>query len=198
MDLKELLAASSLNLSETQISQADKYINQILKWNRTRNLVSRNLKKNDLAEHFLDCAVLHKHLLPGSVIDLGSGSGFPGICLGIIDPNRELTLVDSNRKKTSFLIHIKNELGLKQVSVKYARVEEIKKIDEINIVCRAFKEPADVLKILEKKISKRNKIILMVSEMETLSAPSFDIGYKESEASKIIDKKRGFLEIQMS
>ncbi len=198
MDLKELLAASSLNLSETQISQADKYINQILKWNRTRNLVSRNLKKNDLAEHFLDCAVLHKHLLPGSVIDLGSGSGFPGICLGIIDPNRELTLVDSNRKKTSFLIHIKNELGLKQVSVKYARVEEIKKIDEINIVCRAFKEPADLLKILEKKISKRNKIILMVSEMETLSAPSFDIGYKESEASKIIDKKRGFLEIQMS
>tara|TARA_B100001559_G_scaffold32767_1_gene24885 strand:- start:2478 stop:3074 length:597 start_codon:yes stop_codon:yes gene_type:complete len=198
LDLKELLAASSLNLSETQISQADKYINQILKWNRTRNLVSRNLKKNDLAEHFLDCAVLHKHLLPGSVIDLGSGSGFPGICLGIIDPNRELTLVDSNRKKTSFLIHIKNELGLKQVSVKYARVEEIKKIDEINIVCRAFKEPADLLKILEKKISKRNKIILMVSEMETLSAPSFDIGYKESEASKIIDKKRGFLEIQMS
>ena len=198
MDLKELLAASSLNLSETQISQADKYINQILKWNRTRNLVSRNLKKNDLAEHFLDCAVLHKHLLPGSVIDLGSGSGFPGICLGIIDPNRELTLVDSNRKKTSFLIHIKNELGLKQVSVKYARVEEIKKIDEINIVCRAFKEPADLLKILEKKISKRNKIILMVSEIETLSAPSFDIGYKESEASKIIDKKRGFLEIQMS
>ena len=93
---------------------------------------------------------------------------------------------------------MKNELGLKQVSVKFARVEEIKKIDEINIVCRAFKEPADVLKILEKKISKRNKIILMVSEMETLSAPSFDIGYKESEASKIIDKKRGFLEIQMS
>ena len=198
MDLKELLAASSLNLTETQISQADKYINQILKWNRTRNLVSRNLKKNDLAEHFLDCAVLQKHLLPGSVIDLGSGSGFPGICLGIIDPNRELTLLDSNRKKTSFLIHIKNELGLNQVSVKNARAEEIKQIDETNIVCRAFKEPADLLKSLENKISKKNKIVLMVSETEALSAPGFDIRYKESEASKILKKKRGFLEIQMS
>jgi len=198
LNLKELLAASSLNLTETQIGQADKYVDQILKWNRTRNLVSRNLKKNDLAEHFLDCAVLQKHLLPGSAIDLGSGSGFPGICLGIIDPNRKLTLVDSNRKKTSFLIHIKNELGLNQVSVKNARVEEIKKIEETNIVCRAFKEPADLLKILENKISKKNKIILMVSEKETLSAPSFDIGYKESEASKILEKKRGFLEIQMS
>ena len=79
MDLKELLAASSLKLTETQISQADKYLDQILKWNKTRNLVSRNLDKKDLADHFLDCAVLHKHLKPGSVIDLGTGSGFPGI-----------------------------------------------------------------------------------------------------------------------
>tara|TARA_B100001559_G_scaffold307005_1_gene298747 strand:+ start:1874 stop:2470 length:597 start_codon:yes stop_codon:yes gene_type:complete len=196
LDLKKLLTASSLNLTEAQISQADKYIDQILKWNRTRNLVSRNLKKNDLAEHFLDCAVLQKHLLPGSVIDLGSGPGFPGICLGIIDPNRELTLVDSNRKKTSFLTHIKNELGLNLVSVMNVRVEEIKQISEKNIVCRAFKEPTELLKSLEKKISKRNKIILMVSEKECLSAPGFDIAYKESEASKILEKKRGFLEIQ--
>ena len=198
MDLKELVAASSLNLTDTQVSQADKYLNQILKWNKTRNLVSRNLKKNDLAEHFLDCAVLQKHLAPGSVIDLGTGSGFPGMCLGIIDPNRELTLVDSNRKKTSFLINIKNELGLNSVSIKNARVEEIKQINEINIVCRAFKEPANLLKSLENKISKENKIILMVSEKKTLSAPGFDIVYKESEASKILGKKRGFLEIQMS
>jgi 16S rRNA (guanine527-N7)-methyltransferase len=136
--------------------------------------------------------------LPGSIIDLGSGPGFPGICLGIIDPNRELTLVDSNRKKTSFLIHIKNELGLNLVSVKNARAEEIKQIDETNIVCRAFKEPADLLKSLENKISKKNKIILMIAEKEALSAPGFDIKYKESEASKILEKKRGFLEIQMS
>ena len=198
MDLKELIAASSLNLTDIQVSLADKYLNQILKWNKTRNLVSRNLRKKDLAEHFLDCAVLQKHLMPGSVIDLGTGSGFPGICLGIIDPNRELTLVDSNRKKTSFLINIKNELGLNSISIKNARVEEIKQINETNIVCRAFKEPAALLKVLENKISKKNKIILMVSEKKTLSASGFDIVYKESEASKILGKKRGFLEIQMS
>jgi 16S rRNA (guanine527-N7)-methyltransferase len=198
LDLKELVAASSLNLTDTQVSQVDEYLSQILKWNKTRNLVSRNLKKNDLAEHFLDCAVLQKHLMPGSVIDLGTGSGFPGICLGIIDPNRELTLVDSNRKKTSFLIHIKNELGLNSVSIKNIRAEEIKQINETNIVCRAFKGPAALLKSLENKISKENKIILMVSEKETLSFSGFDIVYKDSEASKILGKKRGFLEIQMS
>ena len=198
MDLKELVSVSNLNLTERQISQADKYINQILKWNKTRNLVSRKLRKSDLAEHFLDCAVLQRHLLPGSVIDLGSGPGFPGICLGIVDPNRELTLVDSNRKKTSFLMHVKNELELNSVSIKNARVEQINQINETNIVCRAFKEPVDLLKSLENKISKKNKIILMVSEKETLSIPGFDIEYKESVASKVLEKKRGFLEIQMS
>ena len=198
MDLKELLAASSLKLTETQISQADKYLDQILKWNKTRNLVSRNLGKDDLAEHFLDCAFMQKNLSPGSAIDLGTGSGFPGICLGIIDPNRMITLVDSNRKKTSFLIHIKNELGLNLISVKNARVEEMNQITETNIVCRAFKEPVNLLKSLENKISKKNKIILMVSAKETLSIPGYDIQYKESEASKILEKKRGFLEIQMS
>ena len=197
MDLKELVAASSLNLSDAQVSQADMFLHEILKWNKTRNLVSRNLRKKDLAEHFLDCAVLQEHLLHGSVIDLGTGAGFPGICLGIMDPNREITLVDSNRKKTSFLIHIKNELGLNSVLIKNARVEEIKQINEINIVCRAFKEPAALLKTLENKISKKNKIILMVSKMETLSVPGFDIVYKESEVSNILEKKRGFLEIQM-
>ncbi len=198
MDLKELLAASSLNLTEAQFSQAEKYIDQILRWNKTRNLVSRNLGKNELAEHFLDCAVLQEHLLPGPVIDLGSGSGFPGICIGIIDPNREATLVDSNRKKTSFLTHIKNELGLNLVSVKNSRVEEIKQINETNVVCRAFKEPADLLKSIESKISRKNKIILMVSKREIPAIPGFDVEYKESEASKILEKKRGFLEIQMS
>ena len=198
MDLKELLAASSLNLTEAQFSQAEKYIDQILRWNKTRNLVSRNLGKNELAEHFLDCAVLQEHLLPGPVIDLGSGSGFPGICLGIINPNREATLVDSNRKKTSFLTHIKNELGLNLVSVKNSRVEEIKQINETNVVCRAFKEPADLLKSIESKISRKNKIILMVSKREIPAIPGFDVEYKESEASKILEKKRGFLEIQMS
>ena len=84
------------------------------------------------------------------------------------------------------------------VSVKHARLEEIGQINETNIVCRAFKEPTDLLKSLDNKISNKNKIILMVSAKETLSVPGFDIEYRESEASKILEKKRGFLEIRLS
>ena len=198
MNLEELLTASSLNFTEKQIIKADEYIGQILKWNKTRNLVSRNLTKNDLAEHFLDCAALQKLLKTGSVIDLGSGSGFPGICLAIIDPKRKITLVDSNRKKTTFLTHVKNELELNSVIVRNERVEHINRINDENIVCRAFKEPEEIVKGLKDKITKRNKITLMVSRESPVSFSGFDTKYTKSEASDILGKKRGFLEIQKS
>ena len=198
MNLEELLTASSLNLTEKQIIKADAYIDQILKWNKTRNLVSRNLTKNDLAEHFLDCAALQKLLKTGSVIDLGSGPGFPGICLAIIDPKRKITLVDSNRKKTTFLTHVKNELELNSVIVRNERVEHINRINDENIVCRAFKEPEEIVKGLKDKITKKNKITLMVSRESPVSFSGFDAKYTKSEASDILGKKRGFLEIQKS
>ncbi len=198
MNLEELLTASSLNLTEKQIIKADAYIDQILKWNKTRNLVSRNLTKNDLAEHFLDCAALQKLLKTGSVIDLGSGPGFPGICLAIIDPKRKITLVDSNRKKTTFLTHVKNELELNSVIVRNERVEHINRINDENIVCRAFKEPEEIVKGLKDKITKKNKITLMVSRESPVSFSGFDTKYTKSEASDILGKKRGFLEIQKS
>ena len=198
MNLEELLTASSLNLTEKQIIKADAYIDQILKWNKTRNLVSRKLTKNDLAEHFLDCAALQKLLKTGSVIDLGSGPGFPGICLAIIDPKRKITLVDSNRKKTAFLTHVKNELELNSVIVRNERVEHINRINDENIVCRAFKEPEELVKGLKDKITKRNKITLMVSRESPVSFSGFDTKYTKSEASDILGKKRGFLEIQKS
>ena len=87
---------------------------------------------------------------------------------------------------------------MNSVSIKNSRVEEIEQIKETNIVCRAFKEPEALLKSLENKITKKNKIILMVSEKEPLSTQGFDVAYKESGASEILGKKRGFLEIQMS
>ena len=198
MNLEELLTASSLNFTEKQIIKADAYIDQILKWNKTRNLVSRNLTKNDLAEHFLDCAALQKLLKTGSVIDLGSGPGFPGICLAIIDPKRKITLVDSNRKKTTFLTHVKNELELNSVIVRNERVEHINRINDENIVCRAFKEPEEIVKGLKDKITKKNKITLMVSRESPVSFSGFNTKYTKSEASDILGKKRGFLEIQKS
>ncbi len=198
MKLEELAAQASLSLSPTQVEQGEQYISLVLKWNKTRNLVSRNSSKKDLIEHFVDSAILSKHLQPGKVVDLGSGAGFPGLCLAVMNPHKEINLVDSNIKKTAFLIHVKNELGLTSVSVENSRVEDIPKISDENVVCRAFKEPINLLNCLADKISPRTKIWVMVSSNPKEKIPNFKTAYRTSEISKVIRKKRGFLEIQMS
>ena len=197
MKLKELATQASLSLSPTQVELGEQYISLVLKWNKTRNLVSRNCSKKDLIEYFVDSAILSKHLQPGKIVDLGSGAGFPGLCLAVMNPHTEINLIDSNTKKTAFLIHAKNELGLTSVSVENSRVEDIPIISDENIVCRAFKEPINLLNCLVDKISPRTKIWVMVSSNQIERIPNFKTDYRTSEISKVIRKKRGFLEIQM-
>ena len=198
MKLKELATQASLSLSPTQVELGEQYISLVLKWNKTRNLVSRNCSKKDLIEYFVDSAILSKHLQPGKIVDLGSGAGFPGLCLAVMNPHTEINLIDSNTKKTAFLIHAKNELGLTSVSVENSRVEDIPIISDENIVCRAFKEPINLLNCLVDKISPRTKIWVMVSSNQIERIPNFKTDYRTSEISKVIRKKRGFLEIQMT
>ena len=198
MKLQELAIQASLSLSPTQVELGEQYISLVLKWNKTRNLVSRNSSKKDLIEYFVDSAILSKHLQPGKIVDLGSGAGFPGLCLAVMNPHTEINLIDSNTKKTAFLVHAKNELGLASVSVKNSRVEDISKIPDENIVCRAFKEPINLLNCIADKISPRTKIWVMVSSNQKEKIPNFKTAYRTSEISKVIGKKRGFLEIQMT
>ena len=198
MKLQELAIQASLSLSPTQVELGEQYISLVLKWNKTRNLVSRNSSKKDLIEYFVDSAILSKHLQPGKIVDLGSGAGFPGLCLAVMNPHTEINLIDSNTKKTAFLVHAKNELGLASVSVKNSRVEDISKIPDENIVCRAFKEPINLLSCIADKISPRTKIWVMVSSNQKEKIPNFKTAYRTSEISKVIGKKRGFLEIQMT
>ena len=198
MKLQELAIQANLSLSPIQVELGEQYISLVLKWNKTRNLVSRNSSKKDLIEYFVDSAILSKHLQPGKVVDLGSGAGFPGLCLAVMNPHTEINLIDSNTKKTAFLVHAKNELGLASVSVKNSRVEDISKIPDENIVCRAFKEPINLLNCIADKINPRTKIWVMVSSNQKEKIPNFKTAYRTSEISKVIGKKRGFLEIQMT
>jgi len=98
LKLQELAIQASLSLSPTQVELGEQYISLVLKWNKTRNLVSRNSSKKDLIEYFVDSAILSKHLQPGRIVDLGSGAGFPGLCLAVMNPHTEINLIDSNIK----------------------------------------------------------------------------------------------------
>lgn len=83
-------------------------------------------EKNEVAvKHFIDCATCLKHIdLSGSVIDVGTGAGFPGLVLKILKPEIKICLLDSLNKRIGFLNEVVNQLGLKDVEMVHARAED--------------------------------------------------------------------------
>ena len=90
-----------LDNKEHQEKQLKHFLELLLKWNSTHNLVSKTQQKN-LQDHIEDSLCVSGHL-GNSVVDVGSGGGFPGIPLAITNPNAKFYLVESNNKKASFL-----------------------------------------------------------------------------------------------
>ena len=93
------------------------------RWNRTFNLTAIRDPRRIMTHHLLDSLAVIPHLPPGSMADVGSGGGFPGVPIAIAQPVRPVTLIDSNSKKAAFLRQAAIELPAANVSVHEGRVE---------------------------------------------------------------------------
>jgi 16S rRNA (guanine527-N7)-methyltransferase len=119
--------------------QIEHYLRLLSKWSRAYNLTAiRDLEKMR-THHILDSLSIEPYLPSGSLLDLGSGAGLPGIPLAIQDPARTIVMVDSNRKKSSFIQQAILELGLGNATAIHSRAEEYRPAKKFNIVVsRAF------------------------------------------------------------
>lgn len=120
----------NLSLSESQLHAFSQYAQELVAWNQKVNL-TRIIEPEEIAvKHFLDSLSLYpvlSRLIPNlsSLIDVGTGAGFPGLPLKIVLPDLQLTLVEATGKKTKFLEHLVNLLALSNVLVLTARAEEV-------------------------------------------------------------------------
>ncbi len=119
-------AALGIVLSQKQVETFLFYIDLIQLWNSKFNLTAIRSTPLIVRHHFIDSLAIAPFTnLDKRLMDIGSGAGFPGIPLKIIFPDKEITLVDSQRKKISFMREVVRLLGLKGVEVIQARVEEL-------------------------------------------------------------------------
>ena len=170
MSLAGLFEKTNLKINSEGIDALEQYAELILKWNSTRNLVSRNTNKEQIKEHIFDCACITPLLDENKILDVGTGAGLPGIVVSILESKKKVTLLEPNQKKVSFLTHVQAELGLTNLKIEKGRVEDLKKIKEEIIITRAVMEPEKLLASLSKLREKKFKIIMMVSE------PKSDLG----------------------
>ena len=125
--LSDGAAAIGVRLGPVELELFAAYHREILLWNRRINLVSERSSREIVIRHFLDSLTPAPFLdrPEGSLIDLGSGGGFPGIPLRIALPGLQVSLVEASRKKSSFLSHLLRTLRLGGVQVTRERLEEL-------------------------------------------------------------------------
>lgn len=124
--LQSGFAALGLELTEAAARRFSIYFSALEEKNKVMNLTAITGEEEVARLHFLDCAALCslRDLSGRSVIDVGSGAGFPGIPMKIVCPSMELTLLDSTGKKVDFLREVCRELGFEDVACVHGRAEE--------------------------------------------------------------------------
>lgn len=138
--LQNGIAELGLNSTGHQIDSFITYLQELMKWNKAHNLTGLKTERDIIIKHFLD-SLLFAKVLPeetSSVIDIGSGAGFPGIPLSIMNPDHEVFLVEPKKKKAIFLRHMVHHLGLKKTEVMDKRVEDISGVQVDAALTRAL------------------------------------------------------------
>jgi len=143
--LTEGACALKLDLSEHQLVQLMDYLALLCKWNSVYNLTAVRDPAQMVTQHLLDSlAVVPAFAEARCVLDVGAGGGLPGIVLAVARPDIKVSLIDTVQKKTAFLTQVKAELGLSNVTVYNARVEQLQVPHKFDtITSRAFAELAD-------------------------------------------------------
>lgn len=185
--LKEGVQALQLDLSEHQLTQLMDYLALLSKWNSVYNLTAVRDPAQMVMQHLLDSlAVVPAFADARCVLDVGAGGGLPGIVLAVARPDIKVSLIDTVQKKTAFLTQVKAELGLANVAVYNARVEQLQVQHKFDtITSRAFAELADFVTWSSHLLEEGGRFIAMKGVLPTEEIARLPAGWSVAEARSL-------------
>ena len=179
-----------VRVSRETITSLKKYEDMLIEANKSLNLVGNSTIENIWSRHFLDSVQVIDFIDKNNktLMDLGSGAGFPGLILAIVSKDRKIPLkvklIEKSPKKAKFLKDVNNELNLNvEVCNQNAFNNELKFKEDV-FVARAFKPLEAILELMHSKVENWKKIFIYLGKTghrELLGASkSWDIKYKQS------------------
>ena len=140
--------ALALDLDQAQLDKLVAHLDLLDDWNQRMNLTAIRDRPAQLTKHLLDSLTVLPYLHGERIADVGSGAGFPGIPLAIVEPHRHFSLVESTGKKCRFLEHVRDTLQLANVEVVQSRAEAYKPDMRFDtVIARAVGPVADLVKV---------------------------------------------------
>ncbi len=188
-------ALAKANLPEApNPSRFEAFYVLLSEWNRHHNLIRFERESSFIDLHLVDSLLLHP-LLPrgGTVVDIGSGAGFPGIPLALYDPSLQVVLIESRKKKSSFLSHAKLALDIQNASVWDLRAEPqnlktrlegtVRKDQPLVLASRATLSLVDLLKLALPTLK-----AFPNSRLISMKGPQGEVEIGESKLKVLLDK----------
>jgi 16S rRNA (guanine527-N7)-methyltransferase len=189
-----------IHLDGKAIESFEVYLKELLKWNQKINLTAIRSEKGIVLKHFLDSLSVYPYIPKTcSLLDIGSGAGFPGIPLKITQPNLEMTLIDSVRKKVDFQRHIIRILGLRGTEAIHGRVQDKGILQSLGgrfdiTLSRAFSDLRTLLILGFPFLKQRGWVIAMKGEVDNKEIRLLT----ETEGTRYRLQKTAFLTIPFS
>jgi 16S rRNA (guanine527-N7)-methyltransferase len=174
------------DLTADAAAQLATLLSELQRWGKRINLTAILDPDEMIAAHVLDSLAVRPLLEGPRVIDIGTGAGFPGLPLAIVEPDLEFTLLDSNGKKISFVNHMIAELGLSNVAATKARAEDYapgKRFD--TVIARALATVPRLIELSAHLVREDGQLLALkgkypAEELEPITAsPEWDFSVTE-------------------
>ena len=127
-------AQLGIPLTEVQAAQLLRLLDELDDWNQRMNLTAIRERGQQITKHLLDSLSIQPFLRGARIVDIGTGAGFPGLPLALVNPERQFTLLDSTAKKLKFIDHVAQLLGISNLQTVHARAESYDPEERFDIV----------------------------------------------------------------
>lgn len=176
------------------------YLQLIERWNRVYNLTAIRDPVAMVDRHLLDCLAILAHLPPGAIADLGAGAGLPGLIIAIWEPQRSVTLIESNGKKARFMRLVARELRLDRVEVLQQRAEAVQLQQPLPLItARACATLADLIRLGGHLLADNGHLLAMKGRYPDQELAQLPAGWRLAASHRLsvpdVDEERHLLDV---
>lgn len=205
--LQTAAAELGIVLSAEQTAKLVRLLDELDEWNQRMNLTAIRDRSQQITKHLLDSLSINKFLRGRRIADIGTGAGFPGLPLALVNPEKQFTLIDSVAKKLRFVDHAVQILGLTNVTTMHARAEaiDLKKLNAPRfdcIVARAVGQTAMLVKASGHLLGGGGRLLAMKGKRPDDELKALPTGWKVAEIHRLsvpgLDEERHLVEIWRS